>query len=102
MGCRFRVGNALGRESVPGAVGRGLRSHPAAKPVDFTAIAFGWFACGRCFVARHRLALFRRLLAQLAAGFCLTIEGLGNGLRAAYFAEGQDLDLELTTIVLDL
>jgi len=37
----------------------GIRLHSSPKPVDFTAIAFRWFAFPHRFVMRHRSAFFR-------------------------------------------
>jgi len=52
------------------------------------------------FDARHRPALLGLPQAQLAARLGLAVEGLRHRRRAAQLAEGENLDLEITALVL--
>lgn len=75
-------------------------SVPAPKPFNLAPIALGWLPVPHSLNAGHDLALLRQLEAQSAACFGLPIKRLGDWSRTAHFAEGQDLDFEVTAVVL--
>src|SRR5271165_4472117 len=51
---------------------------------------------------RPVLALFRELLARLAAGFGFPIERLCDGCRSGHLAEKEHFNLKVAAVVLDL
>ncbi len=70
------------------------------KPIDFTAIAFGWPAFSGRVETRHGVSFLSQLLAQLAARLGFTVKRLRNRGGAAHLTEEQHFHLEVTTVVL--
>jgi len=76
-----------------------LYSHSATELNDATSITLRGPTLGKRSVELHRLAFLNELESSLAAGISLTVQGLGDGGRAADFAEEQNVDLKDATLV---
>ena len=69
--------------------------------MDLAAVFFGGAAGGRGFEEEAGFALFGDEGAGGVAGFGFLIEGLGDGGGSADFADGEDFDLEVSTVIFD-
>jgi len=103
----FGIGRPdLSRTDVPGFFHAGLREGeqilvPSTKLNDAPAIALCGFALRERHELRHRLAFLSESNASFTAGFGLAIERLGDGRRAADFADGENIDLKATAGILN-
>ena len=70
--------------------------------MDEAAVALGGAAGWGRTTGKHEFALFGGPGARLLALVCLAIEFLGYGCGAAYLAEGEDFEGEVSCLVADL